>query len=68
MKKENLWLSYSKEQKEIYTERVFREYFLAVYHEYKYYAGSLTATEREEKVATLKKGFANYNLAKDVEF
>lgn len=57
---------YSEEQKEIYRERVFREYFLTVYHEYKYYSGSLTANEKSEKIAVLRQGFDMYNLTNDV--
>ena len=57
---------YSEEEKTIYKERVFREYFLAVYHEYKYYSGSLSAAERAEKTAVLKEGFAKYTLKNDI--
>ena len=57
---------YTEAEKEVFKERVFREYFLAVYHEYKYYSGSLSVTEKQEKLAVLKEGFSRYELTNDI--
>ena len=51
------------EQKEVYTERVYREYFLVKYNEHRYYLNYLSAEDAAKLDELVKAGIEKYGIS-----